>query len=136
MNTDDSMPEPKAASRMEKQRHGCLTAWLVFIIIANTLVALVVLLAGSNLADAGKFPLWVILVQIAANVAAIAFAIALFKWKKWGFYGFLGIGIVGLVVNLASGSNAVLAISGLVGPAILYAVLQIGGDRKGWTQLE
>ena len=136
MNADDSIPEPTAASRMGKQRHGCLTAWLVFIIIANALAALVVLLAGSNLADTGKFPLWVFLVQIAVNVAAVAFAIALFEWKKWGFYGFLGIGIIGLVVNLASGGNAVIAISGLVAPAILYAVLQIGGDRKGWTQLE
>ncbi|MGH3755135.1 MAG: hypothetical protein ACRDRP_21075 [Pseudonocardiaceae bacterium] len=63
----------------------------------------------------------------AANVVC---AIALFQWRKWGFYGFVATSVVGLVVNLAIGLNPVQALLGLVGIAILYGVLQIGGTGR------
>jgi hypothetical protein len=39
-------------------------------------------------------------------------------------------------VNLSIGVNPVAAVGGLLGVAILYGVLHIGKERKGWTQLE
>ena len=53
-------------------------------------------------------------------------------------------GVLGIVVtaaaafclNLLLGVSAAYALLGPAGPAILYGVLQIGGERKGWSQLE
>jgi hypothetical protein len=39
-------------------------------------------------------------------------------------------------VNLTIGVNIAQGILGLAGVAILYGVLHIGNEKKGWTQLE
>ena len=39
-------------------------------------------------------------------------------------------------INLSLGLTVVQVALGLVGILILYGVLQIGDDKKGWTQLE
>lgn len=75
----------------------------------------------------------VLAVLAAANAL---FAFALLRWKKWGFFGITASALVALVVNLVIGINPGLAFSGLVGVALLYALLQIGGERKAWTQLD
>lgn len=122
---------------MQKQRHGCLTAWLVLVIIANALVALLYVAGGGVVA--ASLPSargWLVPVLAVLALANVAFAIALFLWKRWGFYGFVASSLVGLVVNLAAGINPAQAVFGLVGVAILYGVLQIGSANKGWPQLE
>ena len=53
-----------------------------------------------------------------------------------GFFGALATSIVTFVINLMVGLNIVQAILGLTGFAILYGVLHIGEERKGWTQLD
>jgi hypothetical protein len=123
---------------MQKQRHGCLTAWLVLVIIANALVALLYVAGGGVVA--ASLPSsrgWLVPVLAVLALANVAFAIALFLWKRWGFYGFVASSLVGLVVNIAAGINPAQAVFGLVGVAILYGVLQIGNaGNKGWPQLE
>lgn len=122
---------------MQKQRHGCLTAWLVLVIIANALVALLYVAGGGVVA--ASLPSargWLVPVLAVLALANVAFAIALFLWRRWGFYGFVASSLVGLVVNLAAGINPAQAVFGLVGVAILYGVLQIGSANKGWPQLE
>ena len=120
----------------EKQRHGCLTVWLVLIIILNSLTAVTYLFAGALLR---KFtpatPVWAFPVLAICGVLNVAFAIALFQWKKWGFFGFIATAIVIFVVNLEIGIKPIHALFGLAGVSILYGVLQIGKDKKGWTQL-
>ena len=86
-----------------------------------------------NLPDA---PAWAFPVLAIFGVINIMCLIALFKWKKWGFYGALASGILVCVINVSIGLNIVQAVLGLAGIAILYGVLQIGGDKKGWAQLE
>jgi hypothetical protein len=120
-----------------KQRHGCLTAFLVVGIILNALGSLMNLFGGAmirqNLPDA---PGWAFPVLGIDGIFNIVCLIALFQWKKWAFYGSVAAAILAFVVNLAVGLNIVQALLGLVGIAVLYGVLQIGGDKKGWTQLE
>jgi hypothetical protein len=121
---------------MEKQRHGCLTAWLVLVIVANTLTALAYVLGQSAVAanlPAGRG--WVVPVLAVFAAANVIFAIALFQWRRWGFYGIVASSVVALVVNLLVGGGP-FVITGLLGPLVLYGVLQIGGARKGWDQLE
>ena len=120
-----------------KQRHGCLTTFLVVGIILHSLTALMNLLGGAMIGQSFPdapdwgFPLLGIL-----GVFNIVCIIALFQWKKWGFYGAVASGLLAFFLNLAIGLNIFAALFGLSGLALLYGVLQIGGDKKGWTQLE
>ncbi len=120
-----------------KQRHGCLTAFLVVGVIANSLAAFMNLFGSATIRQSFPgAPGWAFPVLGIAGVFNLVCLIALFQWKKWGFYGAAASGLVAFAVNLAVGLNIVQAILGLVGIAVLYGVLQIGGDQNGWVQLE
>jgi hypothetical protein len=71
-----------------------------------------------------------------AGILNIVFALALFGWKKWGFYGFCASAAVIFAINLSIGINPIAAFAGLIGPLVLFGVLQIGGDAKGWNYLQ
>ena len=122
---------------MQKRRHGCLTAWLIFMLIGNSLGLLLYLTSGAAIQqELPGAPDWIIPVLTILVLLNIIFTIALFLWKKWGFWGFVGTSIVALIVNLSIGINPAQSVLGLVGIAILYGVLNIGDDNKGWSQLE
>jgi hypothetical protein len=81
-------------------------------------------------------PGWAFPVLAIGGIVNVVCAIALFQWKKWGFFGFIATAAVAFVVNLMIGINILQALLGLVGIAVLYWVLQMGKEKKGWTQLE
>jgi hypothetical protein len=81
-------------------------------------------------------PTWAFPVLVVGGLFNLACAIALLRWKKWGFWGFTGSAAVILVVNLVIGTNPVSSFGGIVGIGVLYGVLHIGQENKGWTQLE
>jgi len=128
---------PDPTSEVEKHRHGCVTAYLIFMIVANAATALVTLTTSdsirSNLAD---MPSWGIPVLVAASVCNVVFAVLLFRWKKVGFYGLAASSVIALVVNAAAGLDPTQLIGGLVGVGILFGVLQIGSPNSAWSQLE
>jgi len=117
-----------------KKRHGCLTVLLIAMIIANSVVGF----QNIALSFSGRYlalPKWSLgIVGILGIINAIC-AIAIFRWKKWGFWGLclsaLVILIINLSLNLVGG-----AFAGFIGVLILYGVLQIGQENKGWSQLE
>jgi hypothetical protein len=76
---------------------------------------------------------WPITLSAVLNVA---FAIALFNWKKWGFFGFLVTSVAAFAQNIYLGIGIPNVVLGLMGIAIFYGVLQIGGQKSGWSQLE
>ena len=120
-----------------KSRHGCLTASLVLMIVANSGSALVYILGGDAIRRTlPNAPGWAFPVLIVFSLFNLVCAIALFRWKRWGFWGFCGSTVVGLVVNLSIGIPIGSALVGLVGVLLLYGVLQIGKENKGWPQLE
>jgi hypothetical protein len=120
-----------------KRRHGCLAAWLVLIIIANSASALIYLLGkGAVMEQLPGAPAWMFPALIILSLVNLVCAIALLKWKMWGFWGFLVSSILVLIVNLSSGIGIASSLGGLLGVAILYGVLHIGGDNKGWPQLD
>ena len=137
--TESETTTPQEKKRMSegKQRHGCLTALLLAFIIMNALGALMNLFGGAMIRQTfPDAPGWALPVLGIAGILNLVCLIALFEWKKWGFYGAVALAILGFVVNLVVGLNILQALLGLVGIAVLYGVLQIGGDKKGWTQLE
>jgi hypothetical protein len=120
-----------------KQRHGCLTAYLVTAIIFNALTALIYLFAAGTVKRGfPNSPAWTLPVLVMAGILNVVCACALFQWKKWGFFGLVATSILATCVNLMIGVNIFQAIFGLLGLGILYAALQIGKETNGWTQLE
>ena len=119
------------------KRHGCLTTFLVLMVLSNTLTALVYLLSGETIA--ANFPGASPLAFVALGVLCLinlVFAWALFRWKKWGFYGFVATGLLVLPINLFIGVGIAQSLFGFTGVAILYWTLQMGQGRKAWPHLE
>ncbi len=129
------MTEPTVLQ--EKERHGCLTAYLVLAIIANSATALLYLFGAAAIKrSTPNIPDWAFPVLIVLVLFNLACAIALLRWKKWGFWGLIVSAVVTLGINLTIGLGLSSAIVGLLGVVILYGVLQIGKDNRGWPQLD
>ncbi len=120
----------------EKERHGCLTAYLVLAIIANAATALLYLFGAEAIKrSTPNIPDWAFPVLIVLVLFNLACAIALLRWKKWGFWGLVASAVITLGVNLTIGLGLSSAVVGLLGVILLYGVLHVGKDNKGWPQL-
>ena len=132
MEEKEAGGSPAPAPPTDRRRGGCLTAFLLAMMIINPLVAILYLAAGSlvqkGLPDA---PSWAIPVLGIFCIVNLACAIALWRWKRWGFYGFVVSAIVALVINIIIGLPAHQIIAGPVGVIILYVLV-----RPVWDQLE
>ena len=126
------------AEASAKSRHGCLTAFLIFMMVVNAATAAFYLFAGDQVRQAiPNAPPWMIYALVVISLFNLACAVALFTWKKWGFWGFAASSVVSLGLNLMLGLGVAQSLLGLLGIAILFGVLQIGDGRtKGWPQLE
>lgn len=131
------MNNPTEPPLVPAERHGCLTAWLILMIIGNAATTVITPLSIVGMRQAGLqlSPVGIGVIVICA-VANILFAIALFRWQRWGFYGFIATSAVGLITNLSLGLGIGQSVFGLVGIAILYWVLNMGGERKAWPRLK
>ena len=126
-----------------KQRHGCLTALLIVIIILNAFsiigAAIIAIVGTGFLGLDVTIPLWNNVLSIVLGILTIVCAIALFMWKKWGFWGLIGIEVINIASSVSDG-NAFFIVSSvfsaIIAIGLLYGTLQIGGANKGWTQLE
>ena len=128
-----------------KERHAFLTAYLVLGITLNSFALLGYLFKSVlNRPDFSGVPAWELIVVPIPPFFYIVCLIAILNWKKWGFYGVIATFILTFVIILTMGiyGSGVMGIYGsgvfwgFVHIALLYGLLQIGGDKKGWTQLE
>jgi hypothetical protein len=120
----------------QRKRHGCLTVWLVIIILFSLAAIIIVIPKGNpNLPDI--LPGWVVAISITFSLLNIVFAVALFMWKKWGFWGFCAVAVVDFTISIIAGELFIFSLVGLcLRLFILYIALTIGGDNKAWSQLE
>jgi hypothetical protein len=102
-------------------------------IIANSAVSLLYLFASRSLPH---MPSWSLPLLAAGGLFNVICAVALFRWKRWGFWGFVGSAIFAAVIYILIGLNPASVVRGLLGIGILYGILQIGKNNKGWAQLE
>ena len=120
-----------------KSRHGCLTIFLVLVIIANALVAFTYLVNTSMITQAlPNVSTTLVMVLGIFSLVNVVCAIGLFQWKKWGFWGFCSTSVFSLLINLQIGLGIAQSASGLLAILILYWVLNMGDDNKGWPQLD
>ena len=134
---DTPLEPPPLSSAPTPPRHGCVTAWLIFMIVVNALTAIGTPFSLNSLRQAGMHPsVPLIGVLVVCAVANIVFAVALLRWMKWGFYGFAATTVIALVVNLILGVGLGSSLLGLIGIAILYGVLNVGQANKAWPRLK
>lgn len=135
----NELPDFPVKKAMKKQRHGCLAAWLILMIIVDSLTAQFYLFelfdSGAIRREVPSARGWFPILAFLA-ILNVFFAIRLLSWKKQAFFGFVGTSIGAFIVNLAIGLDITVAALGLAGVAILYGVLHIGKENKGWPQLE
>ncbi|MCX6311824.1 MAG: hypothetical protein NT084_09320 [Bacteroidetes bacterium] len=139
MDQPDYLQQPPYNQSQEKQRHGCITAWLILMIIANSCIALIYLFASDQLSKqmAGDIPTSMFYVLAFISAMNVVFAVFLIQWKRWGFYGFILNALAGFAINLKMGMDIGSSLFGLVGIGILYAILQIKKNNvSAWEQME
>ena len=126
-------------TNLPKQRHGCVTAWLILMIILNSLAALLYLFAGDTIAQGMPAGIThsILIVLGVLGIANVIFAVMLYNWKKLGFWGFVITSIGSFIINITSGLSTGQSFVGLVGIAVLYGILQITKDDvSAWDHLE
>jgi len=106
-------------------------------IIANSVSTIMYLLGSSYIKQTlPNAPSWLFPVLAVLGIFNLVCAIALFKWKKWGFWGFCASAVAALIINISTGVGIAPSLVGLIGVAILFGVLHIGKENKGWPQME
>lgn len=123
-----------------KERHGCVTAWLIMMIVLNSITSLGYILAGDVVVEnaPGTMNEGVILILGIFGLANVFFAVMLLRWKKLGFWGFGITALAVFVINVSFGLGVVPSLLGLLGIVILFAILQISpkGGQSAWKNLE
>jgi hypothetical protein len=125
-----------------KQMNGCVTAWLIIMIIANALTVAIYLfinLMTSMVKEDPDIKLTtpVIILLVIIGLANVIFSFLLLKWNKTGFYGFIISSVGAFVINLYLGLGIGQACIGIIGFGVLYGVLQIKKDGiSAWENLK
>jgi membrane-associated HD superfamily phosphohydrolase len=122
-----------------KQRHGCLTAWLIYLIIANSLVSLGLLFSSESVTKNLSYITSenVYLTVVFIGIADTLFSFLLLRWIKIGFWGLLTTGILLCIVQLINSNSILNPIITIVCLLILYGLLQLKKNNvSGWDNLE
>ncbi len=122
-----------------KERHGCVTAWLILMLVTNSIVAIIYFFARESVTDnlPGNVSESMILLLGLLSISNVGFAILLFRWKRWAFYGFVVTSLGAFLINLDIGLGIGQSLLGLVGIAILYGILQIKKhNTSAWDHME
>ena len=116
---DESLA-PEGGAKPDITRGGCLTTFLVVLIVVNALVALPYFLYPGAIAH--RFPRFthgLLLLMGAGAVLNIILALLVWNWRRVGVYGFVAVSLVVFAVNLYVGVPILQAVLGLLGIVIL-----------------
>ena len=108
-----------------RERGGCLTVFLVFIIGMNIffLFALCAQAAQlGNYSNAAASVMPILAVAFAIQCAVIACAVGIWNWQKWGYYGLAIAYVIQLVIMLLAG-NMINVVSSIIGLVILVSLV-------------
>jgi hypothetical protein len=122
-----------------KQRHGCLTAWLIYLIIAYSFGTIFYFFKTDEISKVLEYKISenMILIRGSLGIFGIIFTIMLLKWVKLGFWGILIISILLFAIQLINEDNIMSPFFILLCLIILYALLQLKkANVTGWNNLE
>ena len=122
-----------------KQRHGCLTAWLIFLIIASSVGSLSIFFNSESMSK--NLPYIksenMLLVLGSIEILNLMFAILLLKWVKLAFWGILSTSIVLCVIQIMGSKNYIYPIGTIIFASILYGLLKLKKNNiSGWENLD
>jgi hypothetical protein len=107
---------------------------VVFIILGSIAFVAYIL---RGLAPGNSRPVWEIILYAIFTLFDIACLIAIYNWKKWGVWGLCAAAIAGFMISIIQGQLVIISLLNLViSLGLLFWVLNIGGDNKGWPQLK
>ncbi len=135
----DAPPPDAPAPDDRYPGEGCVSVWLKFLILANVVSMLLApwVIGLQQFRDVvPNVKDWMVLPFILSSILNIVFLIALLGRRMWGYAGLWVVGLLGVALHIAAGMRVVQAVSSLTGLVLLYWVLQIGGDRSGWSRLK
>jgi len=124
---------------LKKQRHGCVTAWLVIMIIFNSIATLIYFFESDLiLRNLPKYVTYTSLVLLGSfGIINVISAILLLKWIKLGFWGFIISGVCVYAINVNNGMGVFQPLSGILGVLVLYGILQIKQkETSAWSNLD
>ena len=97
------------------KRHGCVTSWLLLMLIGNSIFTLIYLVRVTGSTQASNTPKTLLIALVITGFLNVLFPIMLLFWKKIAFYG-LGITAVFIFcINLAIGLPKIKALRGQQG---------------------
>lgn len=120
----------------DKERNGCITAWLWVGIVINLALASYCAVTMFSAYSAGLS--WALGLGSVLCIVNILGAILLMRWNKTGFYILSASAVLSIAVNLIIlGSDALELIGSVVAILIWWAILQAKKNGKSaWSQLE
>lgn len=114
----------------DRTRGGCLTAFLVAMLVLNPLTSLYYIFAGEALRRAvPAFPSWAVPLFAVGSILNVVFALAVWRWQRWGVYGFLVTALLTFAIN-AIYVGILPGLLGVLGPVILCLLI-----RPHWAQM-
>ena len=123
-----------------KERHGCVTAWLIFGIIVYSFVALFFMFSSDFVR--AIYPQSIsnsmLVLLVILNVCSVVFYVMLLQWKKIGFWCMIAIAIISCIINMNTGMGIGMSLLGvIISVGIFYGILQIKKNNKSaWDNLE
>jgi hypothetical protein len=125
---------------LEKHRHGCVTALLILMMVANSANVILYFFASEfiseslslELSDSDKIILSI------CHVVNLISCVLLFQWKKFGFWLYIITDFAVVILNIYQGEGISQLWSALIGIALLFGVMQITTKSKKntWDDLD
>nr|WP_321231634.1 hypothetical protein [uncultured Psychroserpens sp.] len=122
-----------------KQRTVIVSGWLIFMLIVNSLSALLYLfkqdLVSSDFPN--ELPVYMFYILAILCVMNIVFITLIYKWKKNGVWGWIITSIIAVCINFYNGLGIGQSLLGLLGIGVLLLALQAKKNNvSNWKSLE
>jgi hypothetical protein len=122
-----------------KQRHGCLTAWLIYLMISYSIVSLGLFYKIDTIAQKFQYIKSENLLLIVASIEIlnVLFLFMLLKWFKLGFWGLLSTSTLLFIIQIMNSNNILTPIITAIVMLIIYGLLKLKKRNvSGWDNLE
>ncbi len=121
----ENLNEVNETQNDQVERGGCLTTYLVFMCIVNTLTSISYIFSGDMIKDKLNISSgWILPLLSIFCISNIIFAIGIWKWKRWGVYGIGITSFIAFFINISIGISIFSSLLGLVGLIIIIVLVK------------
>ncbi len=118
-----------------KKRHGCLTAWLIYLIFAYSVMSIVFFFHTDKVPENTTENMVLLIGSV--WILNVGFCILLFNWVKLGFWGILITNLILLAIEIINDHEISHSIFGIICLIALFGLLQLKKNNvSGWKNLD